>query len=163
MSPEPYAELAGLLRGADLRDWLRTDGASLFTAFDSGIEALEFFREGGGKIRTQDFYQVRNEVLNRVDSGSFLEGYPGNQLVPLQWHVIEHGLDLSTEFLYNIKLIGYDTKTGILKEQWMGVPSDHQLTPDEIKDVAASYVGEGGDSGEIRDYFFAEIEPLMRP
>jgi len=157
-----FTELVGLLRGEALRSWLLTDGASIFSAFDSVGEALDFFREGGGAIRTQDFYKIAQQVFSRTESGAPLSDYPTNQLVPLNWHVSDHGLDLSSDFLYNIKLIGLDQNTGYLKEQWLGVASDRQLTPDEIKEVARSYVGEGGTSGEIVDYFFGEIEPLMR-
>lgn len=162
MSPDIFTELVGLLRGSSLRQWLLTDGAALFTAFDTGADALDFFRSGGGQIRTADFYDIRRQVLNRVESGEQLTGYPDNQLIPLNWHVTDHGLDLSSDFLYNIKLIGLDQNTGILKEQWMGVASDRQLTPDEVREVARSYVGEGGPSGEIVDFFFGEIEPLAR-
>lgn len=162
MSPGLFTELVGLLRGEALRSWLLTDGAAIFSAFETGAEALNFFRDGGGAIRTADFYKIRQQVLNRTESGAPLSDYPTNQLVPLNWHVTDHGLDLSSDFLYNIKLIGLDTNTGYLKEQWMGVASDRQLTVDEIKEVARSYVGEGGASGEIADYIFGEVEPLMR-
>lgn len=157
-----FTELVGLLRGSSLRNWLLTDGAEIFSAFDTGSEALQFFREGGGSIRTQDFYAIRRQVLNRTESSTPLEGYPSNQLIPLNWHVTDHGLNLSSDFLYNIKLIGYDNETGLLKEQWMSVASDRQLSSDEVKEVARSYVGEGGKSGEISDYFFGNIEPLAR-
>lgn len=162
MSPGLFTELVGLLRGEKLRNWLLTDGAAIFAAFETGKEALDFFREGGGAIRTADFYAIRKQVLNRTESGNPLTDYPSNQLIPINWHVIDHGLELSSDFLYNIKLIGYDQKSGILKEQWMGVASDRQLTQDQIKEVARSYVGEGGESGEIKDYIFGEIEPLAR-
>lgn len=157
-----FTELVGLLRGDKLRNWLLTDGAEIFAAFDTGAEALQFFREGGGSIRTADFYSIRRQVLNRTESSTPLQDYPTNQLIPLNWHVTDHGLDLSTDFLYNIKLIGLDTETGLLKEQWMSVASDRQLTSDQVKEVARGFVGEGGASGEIMDYFFGSIEPLAR-
>lgn len=157
-----FEVLAGQLRGDALRNWLRTDGAGIFTAFNTGSSALEFARSAGLQVRTQDFYAIRREVLAVVDSSQPLLNYPGNQLIPLNWHVSDHGLDLSSEFQYRIHMFGADQNTGILKDQWMTVASDRQLTSDQVREVARSYVGEGGVSGEIESYHFAEIEPLMR-
>jgi len=162
MLPINFEVLPGLLQGDSLRNWLRTDGAGLFTAFDTGSEALGFARELGLQIRTQDFYAIRREVLNVAVSSQPLLEYPDNQLIPLNWHVSDHGLELSSEFQYRIHMYGADSGTGILKSQWMTVASDRILTMDEVKEVARSYVGEGGVSGEIEDFHFAEIEPLRR-
>jgi hypothetical protein len=162
VTPIDFEVLPGLLRGDALRNWLRTDGAGLFTSAESGAEALRFARGLGLEIRTQDFYAIRREVLNVVESSQPLLNYPGNQLVPLNWHVQDHGLNLSSEYQYRIHLIGADENTGILKDQWMTVASNRQLTPDEVREVSRGYVGEGGVSGEIQQFRFAEIEPLRR-
>ena len=160
--PLDFEVLPGLLRGEQLRNWLRTDGAGIFSAFESGAQALEFARELGLQIRTQDFYSIRNEVLSVIEISQPLFNYPDNQLIPLNWHVQSHGMELSTEFQYRIHLYGSDQNTGVLKSQWMTVASDRQLTMDEVKETARSYVGEGGVSGEIQDFHFAEIQPMMR-
>jgi hypothetical protein len=162
VTPIDFEVLPGLLRGDELRNWLRTDGAGLFTAFDTGVEALSFARDLGLAIRTQDFYEIRRQVLNVAESSQPLLNYPDNQLIPLNFHVQDHGLDLTTEFQYRIHMYGADENTGLLKGQWMTVASDRQLTIDEVKEVARSYVGEGGVSGEIMDFQFAEVEPLRR-
>lgn len=161
-TPNDFEVPAGTLQGDALRNWLRTDGAGIFTAFETGIEALDFAREAGLKIRTQDFYSIRREVLNVVESSQPLINYPENELIPWNWHVTDHGLDLSTDFQYRIHLFGSDPDSGFLKDQWMTVASDRQLTIDEVREVARSYVGEGGTSGEIENYVFGEIEPMMR-
>jgi len=162
MLPIDFEVLPGLLRGDSLRNWLRTDGAGLFTAFESGRAAYDFAESLGMQIRLQDFYAIRREVLNVVQSSQPLLDYPDNQLIPLNWHVSDHGLELSSEFQYRVHMYGADSGTGILKSQWMTVASDRILTMDEVKEVARSYVGEGGVSGEIEDFHFAEIEPLRR-
>ena len=160
--PFPTEELPGFLSGQSFYNWLRTDGQGIFTAFETGIKALNFLRELGSGIRTQVFYEIRREVLAVAASSQPLLDYPDNQLVPLNWHVQDHGLELSSEFQYRIHMYGSDQETGVLKDQWMTIASDRQLTPDQIKEVARSYVGEGGTSGQIEDYHFAEIEPLRR-
>lgn len=162
VSPIVFEELPGLLRGAELRNWLRTDGARIFTAFDTTSEALTYVREYGIKIRTQDFYDIARQVSSLWESSEKLEDYAGSQTIPLSWHDSEHGLDLSTKFQYRVQLIGADQNTGILKSQWMTVASETRLSQDQVKDVARSYVGEGGVSGEIEDYFIGTIQPLRR-
>jgi hypothetical protein len=162
IAPISFEVLPGLLRGDALRNWLRTDGAGLFSAFETGSEALNFARENGLAIRSQDFYSIRREVLNVIESAQPLLDYPDNQLIPLNWHVADHGLNLTTEFQYRTHMYGADPETGVLKDQWVTVASNRQLTIDEVKQQARSYIGEGGDSGDIEDVHFAEIEPMMR-
>lgn len=160
--PIDFEVPGGALRGDALRNWLRTDGAGIFTAFETGSEALDFARSYGLAIRTEDFYSIRREVLNVANSSQPLLEYPNNQLIPLNWHVQDHGLDLTTDYQYRIHLYGADAETGFLKDQWMTVASNRQLTIAEVQDVARSYVGEGGVSGEIEDFHFAEVQPLAR-
>ena len=160
--PISFEALPGLLRGDALRNWLRTGGAGIFQAFESGSEALEYARNLGLAIRTQDFYTIRREVLSVINTEQNLFEYPNNQLIPLNWHSDDHGLKLTTDFQYRIHLYGADPETGVLKDQWMVVASDRQLTMNEVKDVASSYVGEGGESGQIEDYHFAEVQAMMR-
>lgn len=152
----------GFLRGEALRNWLRTDGAGIFSAFNTGAGALDFARELGVAIRTQDFYTIRNEVLSVIESSQSLSDYPTNQLVPLAWHVQDHGLELSSNFQYRVHMFGADREEGVLSSQWVTVASDRQLTIDQIKDVARSFLGEGGDSDRIFDPVFGEIESLRR-
>lgn len=162
VAPLVFEILPGLMRGEALRNWLRTDGAAIFRSFSTGVEALDYVRELGLAIRSQDFYAIRREVLEVTSSSIKLMNYPDNQLIPLNWHVKNHGLELSSDFQYRINMIGADQNTGILKNQWMTIASDRQLTPNEVREAARSYVGEGGASGEIQDVHFGEIEPLRR-
>ena len=160
--PIEFEVPAGTLRGDALRNWLRTDGAGIFTAFETGAEALDFARDAGLQVRTQDFYAIRREVLSVVESSQPLLNYPTNQLIPLNWHVSDHGLDLTTDFQYRIHLFGIDPESGYLQDKWMTVASNTQLTQEQVQEVARGYVGEGGASGEIEDFRFGEIQPMMR-
>lgn len=151
-----------VLKGSALRNWLRTDGAGIFRAFGSGVEALGYVREHLGAIRTQDFYQIRREVL-AVQTAEVEPGtYPGDQLIPMRSHVQDHGLNLSSEYQYRVQLFGYDPNTGQLKDQWMTIASDHQLTPDQVQDTARAYLGEGGESGDIVLSAFGGITAMRR-
>lgn len=154
--------LPGSLTGRALNNWLRTDGAGIFSAFENGAEALEFMRDLGANVATSTFYRIRSEVLNVVASSQPLLDYPSDQLIPLAWHVSDHGLDLSSDYQYRIHLYGSDSTTGLLKDQWMTVASDRQLTIDQVKDAARQYAGEGEVSGEIDDYVFGEIQSMLR-
>lgn len=151
-----------IFKGGGIRNWLRTAGKGIFTAFEKGIDALSFIRQNLGAIRTQDFYQIRREVGEIATGVKELLSYPSDQLVPLAWHKQDHGLILSSEYQYRIEIIGSDPILGGLKTQYMTVASDRQLTTDEIQDVARSYVGEGGQSGEVVIGAFGEIVPMIR-
>jgi hypothetical protein len=50
--------------------------------------------------------------------------------------------------------------TGVLKDQWMTVASNRQLTKNEVREVAYTYSGERGPSGDINDFRFGEIEAM---
>jgi len=151
-----------VFKGLGLRNWLRTAGAGIFKAFTVGVDALKFIRENFGAIRTQDFYEIRREVGVISKEVQALIDYPGNQLIPLAWHKEDHGLILSSEYQYRIEIIGSDPFVGGLKTQFMTVASDRQLTTDEIQDVARSYVGEGGQSGEVVLGAFGAVTPFKR-
>lgn len=152
----------GILKGAAIRNWLRTGGQGIFVAFKTGREALSYIRQHVGAIRDSDFYGIRREKLSISADALRLRDYPGNQLVPLAWHNKTHNLMLSSEFQYRIELLGFDAETGEMRSQWMTVASDRQLSLDEIQDVARNYIGEGGESGEIVLSAFGTVEPLER-
>jgi len=157
-----FETLPGALSGRALNNWLRTDGAGIFSVFDTGADTLRFMRAAGVDMPSSTFYSIRRQVLSVVNSSQPLLGYPDNQLIPLQWHVTDHGLALSSKYQYRIHLFGTDPESGTLNDKWMTVASNRQLTPNQVKDVARSWVGEGGDSGDIDSFLFAEIEPLRR-
>lgn len=151
-----------IFKGGAIRNWLRTSGSGIFKAFEVGTDALKYIRANLGGIRTQDFYEIRRQVEGLAAVAKKIKDYPGDQLVPLRWHDADHGLTLSSEFQYRVEIIGVDTKTGLLKSQFMTVASKTQLTTDQIQDTARSYIGEGGESGDIVVGRFGEITPMRR-
>ena len=123
-----------------MRDWLRTAGQQIFTGFDTGAESLEYLRSIGGGIRTEDFYGIRREVLSLGKYTESLVSYTDNQLVPMAWHNSTHGLQLSSNFLYRMKVTGTDPNTGDAVEKFFAISSDSQLTPGEAKDILGGMI-----------------------
>jgi hypothetical protein len=162
VTPIELETLPGEMRGSALRNWLRTDGAGLFTAFPSGAQALSYARDLGFAMRTQDFYTIRRQVLSLVATAQKLLNYPDNQLIPYQSHEVNTGLKMQYDFEYRIHLFGADTATGLLKDQYMTVTSDNILTKNQVRDTARAYAAEGGKSGDIVDFHFAEIYAMRR-
>lgn len=166
VAPNPLEQIAGTLRGSALRNWLRTDGAALIRSFETGVAALDYLRAGGVAIRTADFYAIRKEVNDVVNSAVRLENYAGDLLIPQKWHVSDHGLNLSTDYQYHVHLFGTDPETGLLKDRWMTVVSDRQLTKDDIFSMADAYLSEYEEVGDnakvMADVTFGEVEALRR-
>jgi hypothetical protein len=152
------------LFGEELRNWLRTAGQKLFTGDLSGAEALDLLREAGGQIRTADFYAIRREVLYEYNLEQYykqqLAEYDENSLIPAAWHSTTHGLELSTNFLYRVKVTGYDPITGEPVERWLSVGSDDQLTKSQVIDWLGSMLEENKDSCPI-DIEDMEIESAL--
>lgn len=151
-----------VFKGRGLRNWLRTAGKGVFDAFPKANDALNFIKANLGSIRRQTFLDIRREVLDIAKGPRELEVYPTDQLIPLDWHKNEHGLLLSSEYQYRIEIVGSDPFVGGLKNQFVTVASDRQLTPGEVQDVARSFIGEGGQSGEIVLAAFGDIIPMRR-
>lgn len=154
--------ISGVLKGDALRNWLRTDGAGVFRAFESGVQAVDYLRGLGIGIRTQDFYAIRREVLSVQDSAIRVQDYPGDQLIPRAWHASDHGLNLTTDFQYRIELFGHDPNTGEIRHNYMTIASDRQLTQHQIQDAARNYIGQGGASGDLMLDAIGGIEPMIR-
>jgi hypothetical protein len=146
------------LFGEELRNWLMTAGQKLFTGDLSGAEALELLREAGGQIRTADFYAIRREVLYEYNLEQYnkqkLAEYDENGLIPAAWHSTTHGLELSTNFLYRVKVTGYDSITGEPVERWFSVGSDDQLTKAQVSGSLSSMLEAD------KDYYHTDIEDM---
>ena len=151
------------LQGDSLRNWLRTAGQMIFTEFDTGIEALDFLRLNGAAIRTSDFYDIRREVLATHTYTDMLLTYPDNQLIPAAWHVADHGLDLSTDYLYRFKVFGEDPGTGDEITSYFAISSDRQLSPGQAKDLLGSMIVGEADFYEIVVSGIEMDSALVRP
>jgi len=122
--------------GAELRNWLRTSFQGIFTSGLSGRDALAMFRDFGGQIRTSDFYSIRREVLEEYNRQQEytrqLAAYDPYALIPAGWHSTDHGLNLSTQFLYRVEVTGFDRETFEPVTRYLSVASDRQMTPSEV-------------------------------
>ena len=130
------------IRGEELRNWLRTDFRGIFTSGLSGAESLRALRDFGVEIRTQDFYAIRREVIAQYEREQAfqeqIEDYESNALIPAAWHSTTHGLNLRTQFLYRVRVTGFDMLTGEPVERIFSVGSDDQLTVGQVKSTITS-------------------------
>jgi len=151
------------IKGDGLRNWLRTAGQSIYTAFDTGAESLEYLRSIGGAIRTQDFYDIRRQVLELGKYTENLTSYTDNQLTPMAWHNSTHGLELSSNFLYRLKVFGTDPNTGESVEKFFAISSDQQLTPGEAKDILGGMIAGEETFYEVTVDSIELFEALVSP
>jgi hypothetical protein len=123
-----------LLFGDELRNWLRTSGEGIFKN-RTGEEALAFIREFGIRIRTQDFYAIRREVLDLTKYQEQLGAINENVLIPLHYTDTTHGLNISENFLYRFNVTGTTTSTGEAFERRYAVASMYQLSKADAADL----------------------------
>jgi len=151
------------LGGDELRNWLRTSGSGLFESFTSGADILEILRSEGAAIRTSDFYAIRRQVLERVQTDQRMLDYGGDQLIPAAWHMDDHGWNLSQDYLYIVKVRGEDPLTYDPVEKFMSVSSSRQMTTEEVFDeLNAMIIGEE-EFYEIIPTDFELDRALVRP
>jgi len=157
-------EPAPFLEGKALSNWLRTDGASIFSLFDTTAAAIRYIRENLGSVSDSTFYRIRKQVTDVINSAKLIENYPADNRIPKAWHVTDHGLELTTTYQYRIKSFGIDAKSGALKAKWQSIASNRQLTPNQVREMAREWNGEniiGKGSGiGMYDGQYADIEIL---
>jgi hypothetical protein len=166
VTPINFTALAGELSGRALNNWLRTSGAALIRSFETGADALRYLTENGVDIARSTFYDIRKQVLDLSSSSLRLANYETERLVPLNWHVKNHGLNLTTDFQYRLHMFGTDPETGLVKDQWVTIVSDRQLTVGEVQSAGLNWLVEYDEvnqgSKQIDDPIFGEIEPMRR-
>lgn len=151
------------LRGEALRNWLRTSGQGIFTEFETGREALDYLREQGASIRDADFYAIRREVANLGTYAGLMGDVPDNQYIPLAYHVTDHGLDLSRDFMYRVKVSGTDPATGEDIDSFFAISSDRQLTKGEVIDQLGALIEGASEFYDIVPEEYEVTTALRRP
>lgn len=136
-------EFAGM-SGDSLLNWLRTDGAGIFSFFETGEEGLEWFRAEGGHISTDSWYSVRRQVLSLELHSGQLSGLGDDDLIPLAWTQSGTGLRLGADFCYRFKVEGFDAYGNPLEDAWLSVDSANQLTVGQAKDMLYGFTDEYG-------------------
>lgn len=162
MTPENDDTIIEPLRGNVADNWLRTAGKGLFYAFETGKAALDYFRSNMGQIRTSVFYEIRREVLSEQSFIGDIAKLGQYDLIPKAWHNAEHGLNLSAGYEYRVHAYGYDPSSGMMKDRWMTIASDRQLSKADVFSVATMYSQEGQYSDEIVIETFGEVEAMVR-
>lgn len=115
---------------------------------ETGADILQTIRDMGMHIRTQDFYAIRRFVLDmpdRMDKWAKIlleERAPVNYYEETQWNI-------STNFLYRVKVYGQDIVTGETVERWVSIASDTQLERGAVEALAASYTQGDDPSGGV--------------
>lgn len=140
-----FEDLFPASRGEALRNWLRADGASIFSQFDNVAETLAWARGEGLAIRTSDFYDIAREIKDRTANRDTLLAWAEEQLIPLADHSSEHGLSLSRNFLYTVNINGINNETGELQVFYQSFSSDRQMTPQQLFTLTESYVAGAPD------------------
>lgn len=147
------------LEGLGLRDFLLTSGASLFTEITNGSELLSFLRDNGVRIGNEDFYDIRRQVLYSVGQvDSFREPLSAvsadnpDVLIPEAFTATPTWDRQSYEYLYKVEIHGTNPENGEQTSEFMMVGSDDQLTWNDVRDIARSYIPSGKSSaGNIVD------------
>ncbi len=151
------------IKGDALRDWLRTAGQSVFTAFESGTDALTWLRDQGASIRTADFYDIRRQVLEIGKYQEQVSRVLESNLIPAAWHITDHGLELSEQFLYRLKVNGTDPATGEEISKFFAIKSGRQLTPGEAMDQLGDMLAGEEETYEIEVESMQVTAALARP
>jgi hypothetical protein len=149
--PGAFEDLFASMSGTELRNWLGTAGSSLLQSFDNATQAINVLRDSGMHIRTGDFYAIYNQVEARAAQAAEMQTADyGDHLVPIAEHITTEW-DLSTNFLYKVRMYGIDPTTGLGISKWVSVGSDRQLTQNEVEDSAAGMVQGEEAAYEIED------------
>lgn len=149
--------------GQALQNWLRTSGQQIFTSFETGAEGLEFLRSQGASIRDSSFYEIRREVLGLQKYQEQLSHIGENNLLPAAYHVSDHGLELSNNFLYRVQVGGFDPVTGEQVDKFFAISSNRQLTPGEVIDNLGAMIEGESVFYEIEAEDYTVISALAKP
>lgn len=150
------------LGGKQLRNWLSSSGQGLFREFDTGASMLDWLRSEGASIRTADFYAIRRTVLEQFANVERFAEYDMQELVPAAWHTDDHGWNLSTDFLYYVRVDGVNPDTLDDVTKYLAVGSNRQLSQSEIYDTLGGMVsGEAEAYGIIAETYTLEKALVM--
>jgi len=155
------------ISGDPLRRWLRTDFAATLSSGKSGKAILEELRGQGVRIRTSEFYAIRRQVLAERNLEQIfrehIREYDPNGLIPAAWHSTEHGLNLRSQYLYRVRVTGYDNVTNEWVERISSISSNEQMSVSQIKDEMTSHLTLGIDSDPISIESMDMHSALARP
>lgn len=130
----------------ETRNWLRTTLPERIWTGLSGSELLRQLRDIGVSIRTQDFFQVRREVLGLQLHQEAIGQLGADRLVPAALFNESHGLELSQDFQYRFRIAVRDPVTGEITEFMRALSSSEQLTKAEAEAEMADMQAESAET-----------------
>ncbi len=149
--------------GEGLLNSLRTAGSKLFKGYPSGAALLKDLRDGGVRIATSTFYEVRRQVLGLVRYEEQIKNLLPGTLIPQTWTDIKHGLSISGEYLYRMRYDVIDPNTGESETNYTSVLSNDQLTVLQAKEQAMYVISETPTSEPTLIADLELFQSLRRP
>ena len=108
MPYDPLKPLAGTAPEGYLRAQV---GETQYLA-QSGTSLLKELRGLGLEVRTQDFFDIRRDVLGITKYSEQIMNLRPETRVPASWINDTHGWDIKADFVYRIQVTGLDPNTG---------------------------------------------------
>jgi len=149
--------------GEGLFNSLRTAGSRLFKEYPSGAQLLSDLREGGVRIATSMFYDIRRQVLGLSRYEEQISNLLPGTLIPKAWTDIKHGLSLSGEYLYRLRYDIIDPDTGKAEETFTSLLSNEQLTVLEVKEQVLRVIDETPTSQATSIENLELFQAMQRP
>lgn len=134
----PILAFEAAFSGEALRGLLRSPSFEGFFNRFSGADMLRQLRGLGIEIRTQDFYDIRRDVLGLTKYQEQIERLNPERPVPRAWIAQEHGWELSQDFHYRFRVTGSDPNTGEEIESFFAISSDTELTKEQAQNTMTS-------------------------
>ncbi len=126
----------------DVRNWLRFGrGRRLLDEF-SGTKILNTLRQFDLGIRTQDFFELRNQALGENQFRENLEILGGEYFTPRAFWIENHGMKLSGDLLYRFEVTGTNYQTGEADSAFFSLSSNQELTVDQAEDSLLSLLAD---------------------
>ena len=120
----------------------------------SVAQLLTEFREQGGRIRTQTWYDIAREVRRTLDLRDTWNRWEWDRPIGEAQHVPWLG-NMKDRFQYKIRLDILDPETGRIEPRYTTVGSDVPLSPEEIWTEVARWT----DPEEAEEAFTDPIDP----
>lgn len=149
--------------GEGLFNSLRTAGSRLFKEYASGAALLRDLREGGVQIATSMFYDIRRQVLGLTRFEEQVSNLLPGTLIPKSWTDVQHGLNISGEYLYRFRYDVVNPETGDTTTTYSSVLSNDQLTVLEAKEQAIYIIDETPTSDQVSIENLELFQALQRP
>lgn len=127
----------------------------------SGAEGLRQYREGGGAIRTQDWYSVWRETASAFELRETISTLPEEYTIPQSW-MEPTGMRFRERFIYQAEVITVDAEGGRLSGEWYTVESAQPLTITEWQADLESIILMGDTRPGVVEYEITDTAFLVR-